>query len=130
MSTINVIDNKEYSFTKGSLDSVLQNCSYYLEDNKLYNITTEYKEKILKIEEEESEKSLRILALAYKNGNTSNPEKDMIFIGLIGMMDPPRTSVPSAINVCKNSGIKIVMISIRHLMSILKATSKMNYKIK
>lgn len=111
MSTINVIDNKEYSFTKGSLDSVLQNCTYYLEDNKLYNITTEYKEKILKIEEEESEKSLRILALAYKNGNTSNPEKDMIFIGLIGMMDPPRTSVPSAINVCKNSGIKIVMIT-------------------
>ena len=111
MSTINVIDNKEYSFTKGSLDSVLQNCSYYLEDNKLYNITTEYKEKIFKIEEEESEKSLRILALAYKNGNTSNPEKDMIFIGLIGMMDPPRTSVPSAINVCKNSGIKIVMIT-------------------
>lgn len=111
MSTINVIDNKEYSFTKGSLDSVLQNCSYYLEDNKLYNITTEYKEKILKIEEEESEKSLRILTLAYKNGNTSNPEKDMIFIGLIGMMDPPRTSVPSAINVCKNSGIKIVMIT-------------------
>lgn len=111
MSTINVIDNKEYSFTKGSLDSVLQNCTYYLEDNKLCNITTEYKEKILKIEEEESEKSLRILALAYKNGNTSNPEKDMIFIGLIGMMDPPRTSVPSAINVCKNSGIKIVMIT-------------------
>lgn len=111
MSTINVIDNKEYSFTKGSLDSVLQNCTYYLEDNKLYNITTEYKEKILKIEEEESEKSLRILALAYKNGNISNPEKDMIFIGLIGMMDPPRTSVPSAINVCKNSGIKIVMIT-------------------
>ena len=111
MSTINIIDNKEYSFTKGSLDSVLQNCSYYLEDNKLYNITTEYKEKIFKIEEEESEKSLRILALAYKNENTTNPEKDMIFIGLIGMMDPPRISVPNAINTCKNSGIKIVMIT-------------------
>ncbi len=45
MSTINTIEGKEYSFTKGSLDSVLQNCSYYLEDNKLYNITTEYKRK-------------------------------------------------------------------------------------
>lgn len=111
MSTINIIEGKEYSFTKGSLDSVLQNCSYYLEDNKLYNITTEYKEKIFKIEEEESEKSLRILALAYKNENTTNPEKDMIFIGLIGMMDPPRISVPNAINTCKNSGIKIVMIT-------------------
>ena len=111
MSTINTIEGKEYSFTKGSLDSVLQNCSYYLEDNKLYNITTEYKEKIFKIEEEESEKSLRILALAYKTGNTSDPEHNMIFIGLIGMMDPPRISVPNAINTCKNSGIKIVMIT-------------------
>lgn len=111
MSTINTIEGKEYSFTKGSLDSVLQNCSYYLEDNKLYNITTEYKEKKFKIEEEESEKSLRILALAYKTENTSDPEHNMIFIGLIGMMDPPRISVPNAINTCKNSGIKIVMIT-------------------
>ena len=111
MSTINTIEGKEYSFTKGSLDSVLQNCSYYLEDNKLYNITTEYKEKIFKIEAEESEKSLRILALAYKTENTSDPEHNMIFIGLIGMMDPPRISVPNAINTCKNSGIKIVMIT-------------------
>lgn len=111
MSTINIIDNKEYSFTKGSLDSILNNCSYYLEDNKLYNITTEYKEKIFKIEKEESEKSLRILALAYKNENTNNPESNMIFIGLIGMMDPPRISVPSAIDTCKKSGIKIVMIT-------------------
>lgn len=111
MSTINTIEGKEYSFTKGSLDSVLQNCSYYLEDNKLYNITTEYKEKIFKIEAEESEKSLRILALAYKTENTSDPEHNMIFIGLIGMMDPQRISVPNAINTCKNSGIKIVMIT-------------------
>ena len=111
MSTINIIDNKEYSFTKGSLDSILNNCTYYLEDNKLYNITTEYKEKIFKIEKEESEKSLRILALAYKNESTNNPETNMIFIGLIGMMDPPRISVPSAIDTCKKSGIKIVMIT-------------------
>lgn len=111
MSTVNMINDKEYSFTKGSLDSVLSSCTYYLEDNKLYDMTSHYKEKIFKIEEEESEKSLRILALAYKNGNVNNPEKNMIFLGLIGMMDPPRTSVPNAINTCKNSGIKIVMIT-------------------
>lgn len=111
MSTINKIDGREYSFTKGSLDSVIFNCAYYLEDGKLYNITSEYKEKIFKIEEEESKKSLRLLALAYKTENLDNPEKNMIFIGLIGMMDPPRASVPNAINICKNSGIKIVMIT-------------------
>lgn len=111
MSTINKINGSEYSFTKGSLDSVISNCAYYLEDGKLYNITSEYKEKIFKIEEEESKKSLRLLALAYKTENLDNPEKNMIFIGLIGMMDPPRASVPNAINICKNSGIKIVMIT-------------------
>ena len=111
MSTINQIDNKNYSFTKGSLDSVISNCTYYLEDGKLYNVTSEYKEKILQIELEESKKSLRILALAYKTDDLDNPEKNMIFIGLIGMMDPPREAVPNAINICKNSGIKIVMIT-------------------
>ncbi len=111
MSTINQIDNKNYSFTKGSLDSVISNCTYYLEDGKLYNVTSEYKEKILQIELEESKKSLRILALAYKIDDLDNPEKNMIFIGLIGMMDPPREAVPNAINICKNSGIKIVMIT-------------------
>lgn len=111
MSTINTIDNKEYSFTKGSLDSIIKNCTYYIENDKLYNITEEYKEKIFQIEKEESEKSLRILALAYKNQDITAPETNMIFIGLIGMMDPPRNAVPSAIGICKNSGIKIVMIT-------------------
>lgn len=111
MSTTNIIDNKEYSFTKGSLDSIIKNCTYYLEDNKLYNITEEYKEKMFQIEKEESAKSLRILALAYKNEDVMNPEKNMIFIGLIEMMDPPRNAVSNAISICKDSGIKIVMIT-------------------
>lgn len=111
MTTINIIDNKEYSFTKGSLDSIISNCNYYIEDNKLYNMTREYKEKIQNIELELSKKSLRILALSYKIDNLNSPEKDMIFIGLIGMMDPPRQAVPNAIVTCKKSGIKIVMIT-------------------
>lgn len=111
MTTINIIDNKEYSFTKGSLDSIISNCNYYIEDNKIYNMTREYKEKIQNIELELSKKSLRILALSYKIDNLNSPEKDMIFIGLIGMMDPPRQAVPNAIVTCKKSGIKIVMIT-------------------
>lgn len=111
MTTTNIIDNKEYSFTKGSLDSIISNCNYYIEDNKIYNMTREYKEKIQNIELELSKKSLRILALSYKIDNLNSPEKDMIFIGLIGMMDPPRQAVPNAIVTCKKSGIKIVMIT-------------------
>ncbi len=110
MSTANEVDGKKYIFTKGSLDSVINNCSRYIKDSKIYEINNEYKDKIFKIEKEESEKSLRLLAFAYST-DLDNPEKNMIFIGLIGMMDPPRESVPNAINICTNSGIKPIMIT-------------------
>ena len=111
MSVIVEKDGKTYSYTKGSLDSILQNSTHYLENNKVYEINESFKEKILKIEKEQSEKSLRVLAFAYKEQNTDKPETDMIFLGLIGMMDPPRDTVSHAIEVCKKSGIKPIMIT-------------------
>jgi len=111
MSTLNEINGKNYSFTKGSLDSIINNCSQYILNGQLHQMTQEYKEKIFNIEKEQSAKSLRLLAFSYKYENIENPEKNMIFIGLIGMMDPPRESVPNAIVICKNSGIKTIMIT-------------------
>ncbi len=111
MSTINEVNGKQYSFTKGSLDSIINNCSKYVINGQLFNMTNEYKEKIFAIEKEQSAQSLRLLAFSYKNENVDNPEQNMIFIGLIGMMDPPRETVPNAISICKNSGIKPIMIT-------------------
>lgn len=111
MSTINTVNGKNYSFTKGSLDSVINNCSHYIVEGKLYYMTPEYKQKIFEIEKQQSAKSLRLLAFAYKSEDIDNPEKNMIFIGLIGMMDPPRDSVSNAIQVCQKSGIKPIMIT-------------------
>lgn len=111
MTVINNVGNKIYSFTKGSLDSVLSNCSYYIINGQLYNMTQEYKEKIFQVEKEQSEKSLRLLAFAYKYDNIDNPENNMIFIGLIGMMDPPRETVHNAIMLCSKAGIKPIMIT-------------------
>ena len=111
MSTINTVNGKDYSFTKGSLDSVINRCSKYLVVGKIYNMTDKYKQKIFDIEKEQSAKSLRLLAFAYKNENIDKPEEDMIFIGLIGMMDPPRDSVSHAIEICQKSGIKPIMIT-------------------
>ncbi len=111
MSTINKIEDKTYSFTKGSLDSIINNCSKYIIDGKIYTMNEEYREKIFAIEKEQSKKSLRLLAFAYKCEDTTNPETDMIFIGLIGMMDPPRESVPTAIATCHKAGLKPIMIT-------------------
>ena len=82
MSTVNIIQNKTYSFTKGSLDSILSNCSHYILNGQMYNMTQEYKEKIFQIEKEQSAKSLRLLAFSYKFDNIDNPEKNMIFKSL------------------------------------------------
>lgn len=111
MSTINVVNDKIYEFTKGSLDSVLNNCNYYCVNGQIFEITKEYKEKVLQIEKEQSQKSLRLLAFAYKNKDIENIEKNMIFIGLIGMMDPPRDTVLNAITLCQRAGIKPIMIT-------------------
>ena len=111
MSTINQIQNKTYSFTKGSLDSIINNCSHYIVNGQIFMMNTEYKQKILAIEKEQSAKSLRLLAFAYKYENIDTPEDNMIFIGLIGMMDPPRESVPNAIATCHKAGLKPIMIT-------------------
>ena len=111
MSTINIVNEKTYSFTKGSLDSVINNCSKYIINGQYYDMTSEYKEKIFSIEKQQSALSLRLLAFAYKYDNIDDPEHDMIFIGLIGMMDPPRNSVSNAILTCQKSGIKPIMIT-------------------
>ena len=111
MSTINEINNQKYSFTKGSLDSVINKCTHYLKDNELYMMSPEYREEIFKIEKEQSTKSLRLLAFAYKNKDIDNPEEEMIFIGLIGMMDPPRETVNNAIFTCHKAGLKPIMIT-------------------
>ena len=111
MSTVNNVNGKKYLFTKGSLDSILNNSKYYIIDDKIYEMNNEYKEKILNMEKELSLKSLRLLAYAYKDNDLENPEQDLTFIGLIGMMDPPRDSVPNAILMCQKSGIKPIMIT-------------------
>lgn len=111
MSTINIIDNKNYSFTKGSLDSVINNCTSYIINGNVYQMTNEYREKIFNIEKEQSKKSLRLLAFAYKDQNIETPEKNMTFIGLIGMMDPPRESISNAIFICHKAGLKPIMIT-------------------
>ena len=118
-----------YSFTKGSTGVLLANSSYYLENGKKIKITNEYVNKVLKIEKELSLKSLRVLSFAYKDNNSTNPERNMIFLGLIGLIDPPRKNVHYAISACLKSGIKPIMItgdSINTAIAISKEVGIMN----
>ncbi len=111
MSVENEINGKLFSFTKGSPESIINNCAYYQVNGKIIPITNSYKQKIFEIEQKEAAKSLRLLAFAYKKDVEDFKENDMIFIGFIGMMDPPRDSVPNAIYKCHKAGLKPIMIT-------------------
>ena len=107
--------NDEYIvYTKGAIDSILKNCSYILEHNMVRKI---HKEDILKIEAANNlfaKRALRVLALAYANSNKIS-EENMVFVGMLAMMDPPRDGVKTSVNVLKNAGIKTVMITGDHV---------------
>lgn len=111
MSTINEIDKERYVFNKGSLEYVLRICSKYYEDGKEKSLTSEAKDKILEIEKKEASKAYRLIALAYKKEDGKDIEKDLVFLGFIGIIDPPRKSVKKSIQKCFSAGITPIMIT-------------------
>ncbi|MEM4260563.1 MAG: cation-translocating P-type ATPase [Candidatus Woesearchaeota archaeon] len=115
MSTIHLINNKKYCYTKGAPENIINLCNKIRINGKVRNLTEKDRKVILKQNEEFANSALRVLGFAYKQLNSRDSkkdyEKDMIFVGLLGMIDPPREEVKFAIEKCKTAGIKIVMIT-------------------
>lgn len=121
MTTINQRDGKYYVFTKGGIDELLTRCTKYLFNGEVKNDLDEYKKIISKYNEEMANKALRVLAMAYKvldhepsDAEMENMEGDLIYVGMVGMIDPPREEVKVAVAKCKSAGIKTVMITGDH----------------
>ncbi len=119
MATIHILNGKDRSaLVKGAPDSVLGVCNRILINGKVRNITQKDVEQIKKTNEQFSSEALRVLAFAYrplakneKEDNIKSVEKNLIFVGLQGMIDPPREEVKIAVQKCKTAGIKVVMIT-------------------
>ena len=121
MTTIHRIGDKYRIITKGAPDVLINRCSKYYDEGRIQSIYS----KISVIENQNNqmaERALRVIGIAYKdveklpnNISSETIESDLIFVGLIGMIDPPREGVKEAIKTCKRAGIKIVMITGDHL---------------
>lgn len=100
-------------YCKGALDRLLNKCNYILSDNKVKPLSSAERAKILKANDDMSNKAMRVLALAFKqvNGRQDFYEDNLIFIGLAGMIDPPRKEIKDAVKKCKRAGMKPVMIT-------------------
>ncbi len=120
MSTINDIDGKYTVFVKGGVDEVLAKVKYYEANGEVHEMTPEYLEKVQTENKAMGVKALRVLSLAYKIVDApelteEEIESDLIFVGLVGMIDPPRPEVTEAIRVAKHAGIRVVMITGDHM---------------
>ena len=130
MTTIHKFENKYMIITKGAPDIILGKCKYYNENENLKVIDLNINRKINENNEIMANKALRVIAVAYKIIDTipskieSNQIEDgLTFVGLIGMIDPPRKGVKEAVAACRRAGIKTVMITGDHILT-AKAIAK------
>lgn len=118
MSTVNSYDDGLRLFSKGSLESILNRCSYYEVDGKVLKLSKKKRDELFLVESSMAKEALRVIGFAYKNVDisvTSNCntdlEKNLIFVGMIGMIDPPRDGVVESISSCISAGIIPIMIT-------------------
>lgn len=117
MSTLHRIGDRYVQYTKGALDCLLDCCSHYLDEGgKIVDLSEEIKDEILRVNAEFASRALRVLAGAYKASDSAEPdEKDLIFVGLVGMIDPIRPEVKKAVLRCREAGIRVIMITGDHV---------------
>ena len=105
---------KVYSYTKGAIDSVIVRCDRILDREGVRPITNEDVLRATLAAEKMSSEALRVLALAYREGDSVPQEKDMIFVGLSAMIDPPKEGVRETVDECHHAGIEVAMITGDH----------------
>lgn len=119
MTTVNSYEDGYYVMTKGATDNLLTLCNNAYINGEIVPMTEEIKNDFLKAATNMSDDALRVLGSAFKIISSTHVEideleKDLTFIGLVGMIDPPRLEVKDSIALCKQSGIKAIMITGDH----------------
>jgi len=121
MSVIYELQGSKFCYSKGAPDIILNKCSKVWVNGEAVVLTKELKEKILSANDNMASRALRVLGLAYRElpvhlqeYKENEIEDELIFVGLAGMIDPPRSSAKRAVAVCHTAGIKTVMITGDH----------------
>ena len=119
MTTVNKYNESFRVFTKGAIDNILKISKAVYVNGEILPLTEDLKNTIMDSSNQMSNDALRVLGAAFKdieshNVNLEDLEKDLILIGMVGMIDPPRLEVKDSISLCKKAGISTVMITGDH----------------
>lgn len=124
MTTVHKLTSSYESVTKGAPDVLLPLCSHYYDNGKIIPLNDLKRQQIIKYNRSMTEDALRVIGVAYKTYDTlpkgyqerpSYLENRLIFVGMAGMIDPPRPEVAEAVIMCKSAGIKPIMITGDHI---------------
>ena len=132
MTTVNENNGKYTVYTKGGVDELLKICNSYLFKGEVRTNLNEYANWIRKNNENMAKDALRVLAFAYKEIDHMPSKEEMktiesglTFIGMVGMIDPPREEAKKAVEKCKHAGIKTVMITGDHKVTAVAIAKKL-----
>ncbi len=132
MTTVNENNGKYIVYTKGGVDELLRICNSYLYNGEVKKDLNEYAKIIRENNENMAKEALRVLAFAYKEidhmptkQEMKTIETDLTFIGMVGMIDPPREEAKKAVEKCKTAGIKTVMITGDHKVTAVAIAKKL-----
>ena len=132
MTTVHQIDNNWIAYTKGAVDEMLSLCTHILTSKGVCPITESDKANITKLCLAMSENALRVLGFAMRSlpvlpaDDDENVEFDLTFIGVTGMIDPPRKEVAESVRTCRQAGIRTIMITGDHKITALAIAKELD----
>jgi len=132
MTTVHESGEKKIAYMKGAPEIVLERCTKVYMNGKARRLTSEIRKQILAINEAMAVQALRNLGFAYKElpeSKTSLSEEEeegFVFLGIMGMIDPPREEVKDAIYMCRKAGIKVVMVTGDHKLTAVAVAKELN----
>lgn len=126
MTTLHRKKGETVSYTKGSLEEVLNRCNSILSDGQILSINAARRQAVENAAAQMSSQALRVLALAMKKEpDTKQPEKELTFLGLAGMIDPPREGVKESIALFREASVRTAMITGDHIQTAFAIASRL-----
>lgn len=123
-------NGESFVFTKGAADVIIEKCTKVYTSRGIVTLDEGKKRRILKINDDMAKEALRVLGLAYKRvdrySNFKEAESELVFVGLTGMIDPPRKEALNAVNKCRLAGIKPIMITGDHKITAYAIAKELN----
>ncbi len=131
MTTMHNMTKGKYAYVKGAPDVILSKCSHVIVGKKMVTLDDKKRKDILQANEDFASSALRVLGFAYKKITVikgPSVEKNLVFVGMQAMIDPPREEAKESIDKCKKAGIRVIMITGDHKTTAVAIANELGLK--